>query len=667
MIVKLFALLAFPALSGVGAGAQTDSLYMELDSTTFVIRRHTSAIKTINGGVTQINLSQIQSMPKILGNTDPVNFIKNLPGVQTSSEYDSGIHIQGCDNAHNDISLAGVPIYGANHLFGFFSVFNPSHYTKMSFSRNARSNRLGGTLRMELSDTLERPVSGDVSIGIMSSQGTIGLKTGSKSHLRLSARQSYMNLLYKKWLSIEGSPIRYGFGDYNLSWLITPTSGDRIWLEGYWGQDNARIAEQSFNIGLGVEWGNHAGAIHWEHNGSTSKQHHSLYVSGFRSDGLMTQNESRLTLRSLINTYGYKGSIIWKGFTFGAAAEFHDVIPQRPDSEGLYGIEGHSQERQKGLETSAHAGYAANFADRWKLEADLKGSIYISPEKKVYHGLSPQTSIAYNMYNHGVITASYGWKHQYLFQTGLSNIGLPVEFWFLAGKHSAPQVSQQAEISYETRFLRDALALSVNIYGKRLYNQVEYKGDMFDFFNSLYDLNDHLLKGDGWNYGLNVMLHKQTGSLTGWISYSLGRALRRFNNPDYTGIYPANHERIHELNAVCAYRLGKWDFSGTFVYASGAPFTAPEYYYISSGQIITSPGGHNACRMRPYIRLDLSVTYSFIKSDRQENGINFSLYNVTARKNDVMYRLNVRDGLYSYGPMSFFLRLVPSVSYYHKF
>lgn len=667
MIVKLFALLALPALSGVGAGAQTDSLYMEMDSTTLVTRRHTSAIKTVSGGVTQISLSQIQSMPKILGSTDPVNFIKNLPGVQTSSEYDSGIHIQGCDNAHNDISLAGVPIYGANHLFGFFSVFNPSHYTKMSFSRSARSNRLGGTLKMELSDTLRHPVSGEVSIGIMSSQGTIGFRCGRKSHLRLSARQSYMNLLYKKWLMIEISPIRYGFGDYNVSWLFTPTPDDRIWLEGYWGQDNANIAEKSFNIGLGVDWGNHAGAVHWEHKGRTTKQHHTLYASGFRSDGLMTQNESSLTLRSRMNTYGYKGSLLWNGFTFGAEAAFHDVMPQTPSSEGLYGIDGHIQERQHGLETSFHAGYEAVLADRWTVEADLKGSLYVSPEKKAFRGLSPQASVTYNMYRCGKLTASYGWRHQYLFQTGLSNIGLPVEFWFLAGKHSIPQASQQAGISYEAGLLQDALALSVSIYGKRLYNQVEYKGDMFDFFNSVYDLDDHLLKGDGWNYGLDVMLHKQTGSLTGWISYSLGRALRRFDNPDYTGIYPASHERIHELNAVCAYKVGKWDFSGTFVYAGGAPFTAPEYYYISSGQMITRSGEHNACRMRPYARLDLSVTYSFRKDERQENGINMSLYNVTARRNDVMYRLNIRDGVYSYGPMSFFLRLVPSISYFHKF
>jgi hypothetical protein len=163
------------------------------------------------------------------------------------------------------------------------------------------------------------------------------------------------------------------------------------------------------------------------------------------------------------------------------------------------------------------------------------------------------------------------------------------------------------------------------------------------------------------------MAHKQSGNLTGWISYSIGRALRRFDNRDYTGIYPANHERIHEVNAVCSYTLGNWKFSENFIYASGVPFTAPAYYYISSGQIITKPGEHNACRMRPYIRLDLSATFELYRKDNIVHEINFSLYNATGRRNDVMYRLNVKDGVYSYGAMSFFLRWLPSISYSYKF
>lgn len=655
------------AFTGHEAGAQTDSLYYELDSTTFSIQKHSSSIKKINPHTTEIDISMIQAMPKILGNTDPVSFIKNLPGVQTSSEYDSGIHIQGCDNAHNDISLASVPIYGANHLFGLFSVFNPTHFGHMSFSHRADGNRLGGTLCMELPDTLKKSSTGDISVGIMSSQGTLGIKVGKKSHLRLSARQSYMNLLYKRWLKIEGSPIRYGFGDYNISWMFNPSDRDRIWLEGYFGQDKAIVSEQKFNVNLDLLWGNYSGALHWEHKNPELTHRHTFFITGYKSNEKMNQNESSLGLRSFINTSGYKGLVVWKDFDWKAELNLHDILPQEPSSSGIYGTADHEHERQLALESSIFFGYGKTFAERWHLDSGIRGSFYLSPERQYDLSLSPDISISYNAYHLGKVTASYGIRHQYLFQTGLSNIGLPIEFWFAAGRHSLPQYSQQADLSYALNIFQDALALSVNAYYKRLYNQVEYKGDMFDFFNSRYDLDRNLLKGDGWNYGLNFMAHKQAGKLTGWISYSLGRALRRFDNRDYSGIYPANHERIHELNAVCSYQTDRWNLSGTFVYASGVPFTAPEYYYISAGQIISKPSEHNSCRMRPYMRMDLSATYSITKNNRTENGINVSVYNVIGRKNDVMYRLNMKEGLYSYSNMTFFLRWVPSISYFHKF
>ena len=65
--------------------------------------------------------------------------------------------------------------------------------------------------------------------------------------------------------------------------------------------------------------------------------------------------------------------------------------------------------------------------------------------------------------------------------------------------------------------------------------------------------------------------------------------------------------------------------------------------------------------------MDLSVNFSFRKDGRQENGLNISVYNVLARKNEIMWRLNIDDGTFSYRPMAFFMRMMPSISYYHKF
>ena len=57
-------------------------------------------------------VSALQEMPKIMGNTDPLHVAELLPGVQTSSEYDAGLHILGCDNAHNEVSLDGTLLLG---------------------------------------------------------------------------------------------------------------------------------------------------------------------------------------------------------------------------------------------------------------------------------------------------------------------------------------------------------------------------------------------------------------------------------------------------------------------------------------------------------------------------------------------------------------------------
>lgn len=641
---------------------------MHLDSTTVVGARNTSTFRQTSDRLVKIDMGLMQNLPKLMGNTDPLHFVKLLAGVQTNSESDSGIHIQGCDAAHNEMSVGGVPLFGVNHMLGLFSIFNPEHYSTMNFSHSSTSNRLGGTLKMELPDTLRDKVQGSVSVGIMSSQGSVGVRLGKKSHLRVSARQSYLDLLYGRWLKLNDNPVKYGFGDYNLTYLWDSGKGDKVWVDGYFGMDKVSMKENLYDFGVALKWGNYMGALHWNHKGEAVSHNHRLYSSGYLSDVSVTQLDAFANLPSYINAAGYKGDLTWKGLKSSWDVVYYHVKPQSPVVDGVFGSMPSGQETQDALEASLGLEYNYDFASHWNLKAGAKGSMLFNPESGWTGGVSPDVALSYNAYHLGKFSVNYNWRQQYIFQTGLSNVGFPIEFWFVAGKYSAPQYSQNLSLSYDLKFMNDMFALTCDLYYKRLFNQIEYKGDLLDLFLTEYDLMDCLLKGRGWNYGLNMMLHKQSGAVTGWVSYSLGRALRKFDNPEYPGIYPANHERIHELNAVCSYKYDKWDFSGTFIYASGLPFTAPNSFYISSGKVIASFGDHNACRMRPYVRLDLSVSRTLRKDENQENGINFSLYNVLCRRNEVMYRLYIsEDNNFAYRSMAFGLRLMPSISYYHKF
>ena len=111
--------------------AQTDSLTLE--ESVLVGRRNESVLQASGEGV-RIKAERLRTLPMLLGSADPMRLARYLPSMQASSELDYGLHIQGNDHSHNLVSSGGVPIYGAAHLLGIFSVFNPSHYDSFNYS-----------------------------------------------------------------------------------------------------------------------------------------------------------------------------------------------------------------------------------------------------------------------------------------------------------------------------------------------------------------------------------------------------------------------------------------------------------------------------------------------------------------------------------------------------
>ena len=196
---------------------------------------------------------------------------------------------------------------------------------------------------------------------------------------------------------------------------------------------------------------------------------------------------------------------------------------------------------------------------------------------------------------------------------------------------------------------------------------VQVTGDLFDFITSSYDLDEAIIKGSGRNYGLSLMLHKQAGSLTGWIAYNLGRSLRSFDVPGYSGEYPSNHERLHEFNMVATWNGRKWSAGASMVAATGTPFTAPDSFYLMGNRIISHYGAHNSNRLAPYFRTDLSFNWYFIKSPEKTFGANFSVYNATMRQNQLFCKLKIEDGkVFAYRPVHIGFTILPSISIFYR-
>lgn len=656
------------------AMAQIDTMAYSLDTLTVSAKYYSSHLKGNANKTIRWDMDMMHDLPKILGNADPVHYAQFLPGVQTCSEYNSGLYIQGCDNAHNLISIENVPIYNASHLLGFFSVFNASHFPQMSFSKTTQSasvsNHLGGVLNMQLPDSLITRTTGEYVIGPMSSQGSLRLPVSKKSALFVSLRAAYLNLLYGKWLKMDDNQLEYDFSDYNLTYLFVPNVRNQIKADVYIGFDNVGFDESSYHARNQLKWHNEKVSLSWKHYLHEDMHwNQTIYFTSYRNRFYLKQANLEFSLPSSIADLGYKGVFRNRKLQVGADVIYHNLQPQNPQIEGSYNALVMSQPKQKAWETALFVDYENNFSLEWAMKTGMRLTYY-SGNNIQHTSADPMLSLSYSNPLIGNWNLNFRMQHQYLFQSGFTSMGFPTEFWFTAGKEFKPQSSKSVSLTYDIPLFQGRYGLFIEGYYKRLYNQVEYKGTVFDFLNSVYSLSNSLLNGDGENYGINVMLNKKTGNLTGWISYTWGRALRHFETEDSSRKYPANHERIHELNATATWKLGsKWSVGTTAVYASGTPFTAPKYIYMFGNQIMAEYGEHNASRLNPYFRMDLSVNYNLIKKKQREFGVNLSLYNVTSHANDLYHRFsfNKENESYVYKPVRFIMKLLPSVNVYHKF
>lgn len=653
-------------LSVPEAWAQTDSVYAPLDSTVLVAEKRTSPL-SVSGAVTSLELDGLRSVPTLMGNADPIGILRYLPSVSARTELDAGLHVQGNDHSHNLVSSGGIPLYGVSHLLGLFSVFIPSHYSSMEYEASVVSaNRLGARIDMPLPSEPDKRWGGDLSVGLISAEGTLRAPLGQKASVTVSGRISYPDALFGPYLRIGDYPIEYGFSDFGLSAVWRPSAKDRVWLDSYGGKDAFNGLSSAYAVDAGMTWWNRMAAIHWEHDSGESVLKQSAYWTGNGFGMTVRWSDFSGTMPSWIHTAGYKGE--WRRGPWMAGWEVarHRVQPQNPvitDRED--GIE--PTPVQTGWENTLRLRYR-RFAGPMKLEGGIKGILYLGPDGKWYPCLDPDVVLETDFYRYGRLGIRAGYQHQVLFQTGITDLGLPCEFWFLAGPNGRPQTALGASLDYRLELFRGRYLLTSQLYGRRLGSQMEYVGNLLDFVNADYSLDQALLTGSGLAYGASLFLQKVAGSLTGWVSYSYGRSLRKFDHPGYSGWYPASFERIHEWDAVWSYRIGKWSFGVAAVAASGTPYTPAESLYFLSNHILVHYGPHNSRRLAPYMRADISVNYFFPRWGRWESGLNFTLYNAGGRRNEMHFRLGFPDnGAFTYRPVHYNIRFLPSLTYFCKF
>jgi ferric enterobactin receptor len=220
------------------------------------------------------------------------------------------------------------------------------------------------------------------------------------------------------------------------------------------------------------------------------------------------------------------------------------------------------------------------------------------------------------------------------------------EFWALSDGEIIP-FGKATHYILGFSYDRPGYLFDVEVFYKDLSGLSEY-ALRFTPTQEDIDYNRYFYEGTGVAKGLEFLLQKKIGPYTGWISYTLSSVEHTFleleNDP-----FPALQDQTHEFKLVNSYDIDKWTFSGTFIYATGRPYTAPagvEEEELFEGRRVIERvimGEKNGARLPAYHRLDLSASYRFQVAGSQSI-IGATVFNLYDRKNVWHKEFDVIEG-----------------------
>ncbi|MEZ4685950.1 MAG: TonB-dependent receptor [Bacteroidia bacterium] len=285
-----------------------------------------------------------------------------------------------------------------------------------------------------------------------------------------------------------------------------------------------------------------------------------------------------------------------------------------------------------------------------------------------YGGFEPRVAANYSLNEQSAVKLGYNRNYQYLHLLSNATSSTPTDVWIPSTNNVKPQIADQISIGYFRNFDDNRYETSVELYYKDMQNTIDYRNGAEVFFNQTIEAD--LVYGKGKAYGAEFYVKKTSGKLTGWVSYTLSRTLRQFDEINGGEWFSARQDRIHDLAVVAMYELGpKLKLSANFVYNTGDAVTFPSGKYEVDGITVPYYTERNGYRMPDYHRLDLGLTWIRKKTEKFESSWNFSLYNAYGREN--AYSISFQPSETNPGSTEALrlalFKMVPSFSYNFKF
>ena len=510
--------------------------------------------------VHELSAAQLRSIPGV-AEPDPVRAMDVLPGVTRVSDFTAVLNVRGGSGDQNLILMDRVPLFHPYHLLGLFSVFNPDMVQRAELRSGGFPAEYGGrasSVMLVESDVGDGDLGVDAGLGLISSRLAVrgslpaGIRDGlglGAARWKISARRSYWDIVAK--LARPSFP--YSLTDAQAVFEGWTKGGDRVRINAYSGRDRIQLRDLEFlftnikaiaddsdnpdDTGWNVHWpwGNDAVGASWTHlmpGGGTLDVHGS--ISRFAARFNFTEyDDTRMTTRIGQSSLGADLELRptprtrWKSGLVASRREASNL------TEGVPPFFQNSE--AAGWESGVYTQMAWTPGPRWLVEGGLRWDHWRPRDGRTTAVLSPRVAVKRFLGDGRWAVRMAGGRHtQFLHSLRDERLPVSLDAWVLAGTNVPALISDQIQMGVEGYFGSD----------RRWFASAEGYYRTFDgvvtqnWADDPSDPVDDLLSGTGWSYGVDVMVRKDAGRTRGWVSASLLKANRRFEDTD-AGLVPA--------------------------------------------------------------------------------------------------------------------------------
>jgi hypothetical protein len=625
-----------------------------------------------------VDAREVKLLPG-LAEADVLRAIEVMPGVISTSDFSSAFNVRGGSADQNLILLDGFPSFNPFHLGGLFSVLNSDALARAELFAGGFGAEYGGrvssVLTIESRSGGEPGLHGDVGVSLLASRATIrGVLDpqrrnplgGTGGSWLFAARRSYFDQLLRPVTSFP-----YHLTDLQAHAEAGLPGGGRLRFTGYWGEDVLDLSDFTVPGGgsdsvsilrIRWDWGNTVAGLRWDQPIGRWLSETRVGISRFGTAlGFIDFGDTRFSSTIEQQTLRWDlGSDVRPDLTLRAGAE-----AARMRYENLIEAGGttFAESRDRGVLAALFVQSRWRPSEPWILEAGVRHDAWLSTAA-TQQTLSPRLAVKrfFGTDSEWAAKLAVGRYTQFLHSLRDEELPFSIDTWVLAGENVPPVVSDQVQAGVES-FRENGWSGSMEAYYRRFRGVTE--------FNPADDPNDpadDLLAGRGTSYGLDMLLRRSGGRLSGWATLSLLRASRTLPDPELSAVeaapieatFPPVWDRRADVDLVLQYALGSRTEAGLrWNFGSGLPYTRPIAQHagwqheLRGG--LTQParfgrdsedavlyvvlGPRNAERYPAYHRMDLTVRHSLTRGWGTVTPY-LQVLNVYNRRNPLFYFYN---------------------------